>query len=194
MAGREVPAWRANWSASMTLSPDETSMGVEPGPASASAIRAMDEPMTRAICTAVSMSIRPTATMDWNSRDRFDVHVGEDRVVVPHVEEAEGPPEPSGGLDGDVGGLGHLGLGHATLGGQHQAIDHEEVDHVVGDRPVDLLVGAAEVLEQAAHPDQRVVVRLTGAVLVVRHGHTLPGAWRCARGRRGAARAGCRSE
>ena len=68
MAGREVPAWRANWSASMTLSPDETSMGVEPGPASASAIRAMDEPMTRAICTAVSVSIRPTATMDWNSR------------------------------------------------------------------------------------------------------------------------------
>ena len=26
--------------------------------------------------------------------DRLDVEVGEDRVVVAHVEEAEGPPEP----------------------------------------------------------------------------------------------------
>ena len=43
-------------------------IGVEPGAASASAIRAIDEPMTRAIWTAGSRSTRPMATMDWKRR------------------------------------------------------------------------------------------------------------------------------
>ena len=68
MAGIDVPACRANWSASMTLSPVDIRIGVEPGAVSASAIRAIDDPMTRAIWTAVSTSTRSMATMAWNSR------------------------------------------------------------------------------------------------------------------------------
>ena len=68
MAGMDVPARRANSSASMMLSPDETRIGVAPGGVSASAIRAMDVPITRAICTADSTSTRSMATIDWNRR------------------------------------------------------------------------------------------------------------------------------
>jgi len=68
MAGSEVPARRANWSASITLSPDDVRIGVEPGAVSASAIRAIDVPMTRAIWTALSTSTMSMATMVWNRR------------------------------------------------------------------------------------------------------------------------------
>ena len=104
--------------------------------------------------------------------DGLDVHVGEDGVVVAHVEEAEGPPEAPCRLDGDVGGLGHLGLGHPTLGGNHHPVHDEEIEHVVGRRPVDLLVGAAQLDEEGAHPVQGLTAGLTGDGWVVRHsGH-----------------------
>ena len=160
-------------------------MGVEPGPASASAMRAMDEPMTRAICTAVSVSTRPTATIDWNSRAASmsrSVKTGSSSPTSRKPRARQKRRAVSMGMS--VVSATSTWVMRRSVGND-QAVDHEEVDDVVGDRPVDLLVGAAQVLEQAAHPDQRVVVRLTGAVLVVRHGHTLPGAWRCARGRRG---------
>ena len=156
MAGRDSAARRANRSASMTLSPDEAKRtGVVPGAASASAIRAMDEPMTRAIWTAVSVSARPSATMCWKSAHRLEVHVGEGRVVVVHVEEPERPPEPPGVVGRQVGELGDLGLGQPPAGRDEQAVDHEQVDHVVLDGLVDLLVRAAEPEEHGAYPDQR---------------------------------------
>ena len=67
MAGIDASACRANSSASRTLSPVLMRMGVVPGAVSASAIRAIDEPITLAIWTAESRSTMPSATSDWNS-------------------------------------------------------------------------------------------------------------------------------
>ena len=65
MAGIDAPACLANSSASRMLSPEPMMIGVVPGAASASAMRAIDDPITRAICTAVSRSTIPMATMAW---------------------------------------------------------------------------------------------------------------------------------
>ena len=91
-------------------------MGVVPGAVWASAIRAIDDPITRAICTAESRSITSMATMDWNNRTAstsMSVKTG----VVPEVQKAEGPPESSSHLERDPGGLGHFGLGETATGG-----------------------------------------------------------------------------
>ena len=121
MAGIDVPAWRANSSASRMLSPVPIRIGVVPGAASASAMRAIDEPMTRAICTAESRSTSPMATIDWKRLDRLDVHVGEGGFVLVDIEEPERPPEPLGHIERDVGALRHLGLGHPVPGRDEHA-------------------------------------------------------------------------
>ena len=66
MAGMVSSATLAKASADMTGSTSGLTM--LPGTSSASAIRAMDEPMTRAICSAVSVSVAPSACMPWKSR------------------------------------------------------------------------------------------------------------------------------
>ena len=79
MAGSEAPALRANSSASRTLSPEGTMMGVLPGAASASAIRAIDEPMTRAMCRPDSSSNSPMAIMArkrWRASMSISVKTG----------------------------------------------------------------------------------------------------------------------
>ncbi len=148
IAGIDVPARWANRSASRMLSPVPIMMGVAPGAASASAIRAIEEPITRAIWTAGSRSTRPMATIDWKIRTRLDVHVGERLLGVTHVEEPERPPEPLGHVERDVGAGRHFGLGHQVPRRDQHAVDHQEVDHVVVDGPVDLVVGAPEPVQQ----------------------------------------------
>ena len=145
--------------------------------------------MTRAICTAVSVSTRPTATMDWNSRTAsmsMSVKTGSSSPTSRNPRARQNRRAVSMGMS--VVSATWAWVMRRSVGNDHP-VDHEEIDHVVGHGPVDLLVGAAEVLEQAAHPGQRVLARLTGAVLVVRHGHTLPGGCPVAGGRRGDARA-----
>ena len=130
-------------------------MGVEPGAVSASAMRAIDEPMTRAIWTAESRSTRPMATIDWKMRTAsmsMSVKAGSSSSTS---RKPERPPEPLGHVERDVGALGHLGLGQPVPGRDQHPVDHQQVEDVVLDGPVDLLVGAAEVEEQEAHPGQR---------------------------------------
>ena len=143
MAGMEVPACRANSSASMTLSPEGIRMGVAPGRG-----LGLGDPGHRRADDPGHLHGRVHVDQAHGHHgleqpDGLDVHFGEDGVVVPDVEEAEGPPEPPGQLDGDVGGLGHLGLGQPVLGGHQHPVHHQQVDHVVGHGPVDLRIGAA---------------------------------------------------
>ena len=66
MAGIVTSAMPANASAERMGSTSALTMS--PGTSSASAMRAMDEPITRAICTAVSASAAPSACRPWNRR------------------------------------------------------------------------------------------------------------------------------
>ena len=159
------------------LSPDDETNGVAPGAASASAIRAIDVPMTRAICTAASVSTRPMATMRLEGTDGLEVHFGEGRVVVAHVQEAEGAPEPSGVLGRDRGEGGDLGLGQPVAGRDQQPVDDQEVDHIVVHGPVDLLVGAPDVEKHGSDPGERLDVLgvALGSVLGVALGTVLAG-------------------
>ncbi len=73
---------------------------------------------------------------------------------------------------------GHLGLGQAVPGRDQHAVDDQQVEDVVLDGPVDLLVGAAQIEQQEAHPGQGldpvdVRVLVLGVGRVVRHPPTL---------------------
>ena len=70
------------------------------------------------------------------------------------VEEAQRPPEPLGHVQRDVGALRDLGLGQSVVGRHQHPVDDQEVEDIVFDGLVDLLVGAAEIEEQEAHPGQ----------------------------------------
>ena len=66
MAGMVSSAMLAKASADITGSTSRLIM--LPGTSSASAIRAMEEPMTRAICSAVSVCVAPSACIPWKMR------------------------------------------------------------------------------------------------------------------------------
>ena len=66
MAGTAASATLAKASAARTLSSSDP-MPIVPGATSASAIRAIDEPITRASCNAVSTSVAPSRTIPKNS-------------------------------------------------------------------------------------------------------------------------------
>jgi hypothetical protein len=80
----------------------------------------------------------------------LDVDVGEDPLVIARVWEAEGPPELAHLLDGEARVGRHLG--HVVL----RRLRHEEVAHgeqaqrAVGLRPLDVLLGDAEPLDEIA--------------------------------------------
>ena len=112
MAGMVTSATLAKASADMTGSTSGLTM--LPGTSSASAIRAMDEPMTRAICSAVSVSAAPERLHALEEPHRLEVEVGEGAVVVVDVGEAEGPPEALELVELDPGELGDLGPGVAA--------------------------------------------------------------------------------
>ena len=102
MAGSGGPACRANWSASMTLSPDGPRIGVEPGAGLGLGDPGHREPdHPGALDGRVDIG-QAHGHHRLEQLDRLDVHVGEGRLVVPHVEKAEGPPEPSDQFEGDV--------------------------------------------------------------------------------------------
>ncbi len=66
MAGMVTSATLANVSAAMTESMSAPTRS--PGTSSASAMRDIDEPITRASCRAVSVRAAPNACIPWNRR------------------------------------------------------------------------------------------------------------------------------
>ena len=139
MAGIVTSAMPANASAERTGSTSALTMS--PGTSSASAIRAMEEPMTRGHLDrrlGIGGAERLQALED---PDRFEIEVGEGAVVVVDPGEAEGAPEALQHVDADTGELGHLDPGVAAARRDQQAVRHEEVDHAVGHGMVDLLLG-----------------------------------------------------
>ena len=112
------------------------------GPSSASAIRAMDEPITRASCTDVSTSAAPEGLQPLEDADRLEVEVGERPCRRRRRRGTRGPARSARACRSvDAGELGDLHPGVAAPRRHEHAIRHEEVDDVVGDGLVDLFLG-----------------------------------------------------
>ena len=154
MAGIDVPAWRAN-----CVGVDDAVAGGDEDGSGAARRLGFGDPGHRRPDHPGHLHRRVHVDQVHGHHrleepDGLDVHLGEHGLVVADVQEPEGPPEPPGHLDRDVGGLGHLDLGQAVAGGHQHAVDDQEIDDVVGHGPVDLRIGTPEVEQERTHPGQ----------------------------------------
>ncbi len=125
------------------------------GDTSASAMRAIDDPMTRANWRLVLDVGHAEVHHRPEDHERLDVEVGEHALVGLHVGEAQGPPEAPGELEVHARHLRHLGLGVAALGRDEEPVGHEQVEHVAAPRPRRSRPRGCRGPQEGAHPLER---------------------------------------